>query len=213
MVCHHLCLLTTPIKPPLSCVSPLWHTYTLTHTHTYMLVVGGVAWLAKEARLDQRPCVRGVRVPHRKQLPLAVSASHPGLTAARNMRPLQTSVLGKKKKGQDSTHTLRKAFVSALSHSPSLTQTYKEERKPFVYAHSLIQPQKEIFVSHIHSLCHPHKTIKLSHAWFLFIVCLLNSFISCFSQFGAICLSILLCVCLSLLLSPALIIVPVLSVT
>lgn len=107
------------------------------------------------------------------------------------MRPLQTSVLGKK--GQDCAHTLRKAFVSALSLS--LAQTYKEERKPFVYAHSLIQPQIEIFVSHIHSLCQPHKTIKLSHAWFLFIVCLLNSFISCFSQFGAICLSILLCIC------------------
>lgn len=101
------------------------------------------------------------------------------------------------------TYSQKSFCLCSLSRSPLLTHTYKEERKPFVYAHSLIQPQIKICVSHIHSLCQPHKTIKLSHAWFLFIVCLLNSFISCFSQFGAICLSILLSICFSLHFSPA----------
>lgn len=123
----------------------------------------------RKPTLDQRPRVREPGVPRRKQLPLAVSASHPGLTAARNMRPLQTSVLGKKKIGTGQrTYTQKSFCLCALSlsfsHSPSLTQTYKEERKPFVYAHSLIQPQMAIFVSRIHSLCQPRKTIKLSHA-------------------------------------------------
>ncbi len=115
----------------------------------------------------------GARAPRRKQLPLAVSASHPGLTAARNMTPLQTSVLGKK--GLDSTHTLRKAFVSALSLAlPRSPRHTKKKRKPFVYAHSLIQPQIEIYVSHIHSLCQLHKNIIciitcLISPYFLFV--------------------------------------------
>lgn len=197
--------------------SPLWHTYTLTHTliHTCTFGrggVGGLGWPRKPGWIKGHVWGESGYLIENScpslSLLLTPAWQQPEIWGL--SRPLSW---GRKKKGQDSTHTLRKAFVSALSHSPSLIQTYKEERKPFVYAHSLIQPQKEIFVSHIHSLCHPHKTIKLSHAWFLFIVCLLNSFISCFSQFGAICLSILLCICLSLLLSPALIIVPVLSVT
>lgn len=103
----------------------------------------------------------GARVPRRKQLPFAVCLSPlPDSSQKYEASPVP-SVLGKKDR---TAHTLRKAFVSALSLSLSLAQTYKEERKPFVYAHSLIQPQIEIFVSHIHSLCHPHKTIKLSHA-------------------------------------------------
>ncbi len=180
--------------------------------HTLIHAYAGGDLAGQESQVGSKAVCEGARVPRRKQLPLAVSASHPSLTAARNMRPLQTSVLGKKRTGQH-TYTQKSFCLCSLSHYPSLTQTYKEERKPFVYAHSLIQPQIEIFVSHIHSLCQPHKTIKLSHAWFLFIVCLLNSFISCFSQFGAICLSILLCICLSPHFSPTLNIVPSLSVS
>lgn len=69
-------------------------------------VGGGVCSLAgKGRRSGSKAMCEGAGLPHRKQLPLAVSASHPDLTAARNMRPLQTSVLGKKR-DQDSTHPL-----------------------------------------------------------------------------------------------------------
>lgn len=151
---------------------------------------GGGSLVGEGSQNGSKAMCEEAGLPHRKQLPLAVSASHPDLTAARNMRPLQTSVLGKRDRTAH-IHSEKLLFLPP-SHSHSLSQTYKEERKPFVYAHSLIQSQIEIFVSYIHSLFHPHKTIKLSHAWFLFIVCLLNCFISCFSQFGTICLSIFL---------------------
>lgn len=187
--------------PPLTNIYP--DTNSWIHTQ-------GETWSAKEAKLDQRPCVR--------ESGYLVENSCPSLSLLLTLAWQQPEIWGlsrplswEKRTGQH-TYTQKSFCLCSLSPSPSLAQTYKEERKPFVYAHSLIQPQIEIFVSHIHSLCHPHKTIKLSHAWFLFIVCLLNSFISCFSQFGAICLSILLCVCLSLHFSPALNIVPALSV-
>lgn len=87
--------LPTPITPPLSCVLPL--TYTCPDTHSYIHTQRGETWLAEEAKAGSKAmCGEGARAPRRKQLPLAVSASHPSLTAARNMRPLQTSVLGKK---------------------------------------------------------------------------------------------------------------------
>lgn len=72
----------------------------------------------------------------------------------------------------------------------SVTQT--KEKPTRLSVCSFIQQQIQIFISHIHSLGQPHKTSKGLHAWFSVIVCLLNSFISCFSQFGTICLSILL---------------------
>lgn len=151
---------------------------------------GGAAWLAKEVKVDQRPCVRKPDYLIESScpllsLPLTLTWQQPEIWGL--SRPLSWE----RGTGQH-TYTLKSFCFCSLSHSHSLSQTYKEERKPFVYAHSLIQPQIEIFVSYIHSLFHPHKTIKLSHAWFLFIVCLLNCFISCFSQFGTICLSIFL---------------------
>lgn len=136
MVCPHLCPLLCQLHPTFMCSPSDIHSYIHTSAE-------GKTWLVKEAELDQRSvseCVcacesEQARVSRREQLPLAVSAAHPGLTAARNMRPLQTSVLGKK---DGTAHTLRKAFVSALSlilpHSP--THTKKKECRLSMLIHS-----------------------------------------------------------------------------
>lgn len=181
MVCHHLFLLLRQLQPYFH-VFFLWHRHTLTHTHTLGVGGWGGAWLVKEAKLDQRPCVRepGYLVENScplLSLPLTPAWQQPEIWGL--SRPLSWG----KRTGQH-TYSQNSFCLCSFSLSPWLTRTYKEERKLFVHAQSLIQPQTEIFVSHVHSLCQPHKTIKWSHAWFLFIVCLLNSFISCFSQFG-----------------------------
>lgn len=53
IVCHHLCPLLRQLRPHFHLFF-LWHRLTLTHTHTFR----GETWLTKEAKLDQRPCVR-----------------------------------------------------------------------------------------------------------------------------------------------------------
>lgn len=67
-------------------------------------------------------------------------------------------------KAPNGTH-LRPLFVFALSLSPPLSLTHKEERKPFVFALSLIQPPKKE-----KNLPHP----ATPHAWFLLIVKLIH---------------------------------------
>lgn len=83
-------------------------------------------------------------VPRRKQLPLAVSVSHPGLTAARNMRPLETSVLGK----EDRTahiHSERLLFLLFLALARSARLTKKKESHLSLLIHSFRHKQKSSF--------------------------------------------------------------------
>lgn len=128
MVCHHLFLLLRQLQPYFH-VFFLWHRHTLTHTHT--LGVGG--WGGGMARQGSQAGSKAVceraRVPRRKQLPLAVSASHPSLTAARNMRPLETSVLGKK---DWTAHILSEQLLSLLFLTLSLAHPDIQRRKKAV---------------------------------------------------------------------------------
>lgn len=105
-----------------------WHTLLHTHRET---------WQAQEARLDQRQCVResGNLVENScplLSLPLTLAWQQPEIWGL--SRPLSWE----KRTGQH-TYTEKSFCLCSLFHSPSLTQTYKDERKPFVYAHSLIQ--------------------------------------------------------------------------
>lgn len=127
-------------------------------------------WGVNETLVGQRTqtgskAMCGEGLPHRKQLPLAVSASHPGLTAVRNMRPLQTSVLGKRHR---TAHIRSEKLLFHLS--PSLAQMYKEERKAFVFARSLIQPQIESLF-HTNSLPSSHNHSIITLHFFLLSVC------------------------------------------
>lgn len=119
-VCHHLCPLLRQLQHdflPLTCTYPDTHSYRET-----LAGPGSPAW--------SKAVCEGVRIPRRKQLPLAVSASHPGLTAARNMRPPQTSVLGKKT-GQD-RHIHWETLLSLLPLSLSLARSNIQRRKKAV---------------------------------------------------------------------------------
>lgn len=124
---HHLCPWTWQLHPHFYVFS-LWHTHITWHTLTHTYAGGDLAGQGSQA--GSKAVCEGARVPRRKQLPLAVSASHPSLTAARNMRPLQTSVLGKKK--DRTAHIHSEKLLSLLSLSLSLTHPGIQRRKKAV---------------------------------------------------------------------------------
>lgn len=106
-------------------------------------------WLAKEPKLDQRPCVgKGYLIENScPSLSLPLTLAWQQLEIWGLSRPLSWE----KDTGRH-TYALKSFCFISLPHSPSLTQTYKEERKAFVFARSLTQLQIEIFVSYKHTL-------------------------------------------------------------
>lgn len=147
-------------------------------------------------------CVRA-RVPRRKQLPLAVSASHPGLTAARNMRPLETSVLGRggkkerERKKDTTAHKLSEPLLSLrFSLSPARPDAQRRKKAvclcPFTHSAS----NRSARSTHTHTPP-ANLTLPLNHHMLDFPlspVCKTLS-LAVFSQFDHNLSAIPLCVC------------------
>lgn len=96
---------------------------------------GGGSLVGEGSQNGSKAMCEEAGLPHRKQLPLAVSASHPDLTAARNMRPLQTSVLGKRDRTAH-IHSEKLLFLLSLTLTRSLRHTKKKESRLSMLIHS-----------------------------------------------------------------------------
>lgn len=94
----------------------LSHRHTIIFAHISVCVCDEGVLVRRRSRAKSKATSGRAGVCCRKQLPLTVSASHPGLTAVRNMRPPETSVLGKKDRAAHISHH----FLSLLPLSPSL---------------------------------------------------------------------------------------------